>query len=91
MNSSNITPGTSGTQPSDTAHPVVHPQTPAHTNRVRFGVSLPWPIANVGIFVVYMNDDQWVRFNTNFQGLIGILTIIPGGQSVAARLVCGLS
>lgn len=67
------------------------PQTPAHSNRVRFGLKLPWPFQNAGIFVLHMTDPQWASFQDHITQAKGILDLVPGGPVVAAHIVCELS
>ena len=51
--------------------------------RVRFGMTLGWPIKNAAIFVFYVKEDVWVKLR---EGVDTIRPFLP--SDISSRLVC---
>lgn len=55
--------------------------------RVRFGIRLVWPVANIAIFVVYLPSDAFEKLFGLTQ-LIRDLLVANDREDIAGRIVC---
>ena len=55
--------------------------------RMRFGIKLSWPIANIAIAVFYTSPDIAQKL-IDGAGVIRMLLIGAGQQTLADRLIC---
>ena len=58
--------------------------------RLRFGIRLPWPVANAGTFVRHMTQDQADKVSSAF-GLLILALNAAGASDIAAKLFCEAS
>ena len=55
--------------------------------RVRFGIRLVWPVANIAIFVVYLPSGAFEKL-LDLTQLIRDLLVANDREDIAGRIVC---